>query len=363
MKDLEKELKKVEEKFSSISRPLREKEQKLQDLKPPTLNRGIRNICILIAFLGGIPILIELVDYGSLEDITTESLVAYSFVWLIWLFLYFSEMMDKKNLNKDIKELKEKKAEIQEIITNIETQIKTQKAKENAKKAKENAKKAEEFRMFLIGVKSEFDKNGDSTIDVIQHNNEFYKMLKFNQLKILEMEKSENRDFTKQFVKVSNFLVEKEKNLQEVFSRIEELNSISLVNKFKSNLIDQIQFYNVFRLNSLLMLSSFIDDDRITFYTIYEKFDKLGVWNTHLENQLLIKLDLLNTNLEKLISTMINMTEVLVDSINDLIMVTEENTDSLSDKLSSIESSLNTANLINSINTYQNYRMNKNLKS
>ena len=214
----------------------------------------------------------------------------------------------------------------------------------------------------IIELKLELDTDGDNTIDVIQHDNEFMKILKSNQEVILEMEKSENRDFTKQFVKLSNFLEEKEKNLQRVFSRIGEITERDYFDTFKSNLIEQIQFYNVLRLNSLQMISSFVDDDRITFYMVYEKFDKLGVWNTNFENQFLFKMDLLNSNIERLISEIRDMSDSINYSINELISITEENTFSLSDKLGEIGSKLDVSNLLNTINTYQNYKTNKRLR-
>ena len=211
-------------------------------------------------------------------------------------------------------------------------------------------------------IKSHLDSDNDNTIDIIQHDNEFMKILKSNQKVVLEFEKSENRDFTKQFVKLSSFLVEKESNLQKIYLRVSDINQLEFFENFKENLLNQIHFYNVLRINSLQMLSSFVDDDRITFYIIYEKFDKLGVWNTNFENQLLFKIDLLNSNINSLISEFNNMSDSINNSISELISITEENTSSLSKKLGEIGSKLDTSNILNTINTYQNYKTNKRLR-
>lgn len=210
--------------------------------------------------------------------------------------------------------------------------------------------------------KSSLDSDGDNTIDVIQHNNEFLKILKSNQEQILEMEKSENRDFTKQFVKLSNFLIEKEKNLQRVFQRIDEIDDLQSFEYLEENLIQQIQFYNVLRLNSLQMISSFVEDDRVTFYIIYEKFDRLSVWNTHFQNLSLLKLDVINSNINKLISEIRGMKSSITNSINELISITDEMNDSLNNQLESIGSKLDTGNMLNTINTYQNYKTNNRLR-
>lgn len=222
--------------------------------------------------------------------------------------------------------------------------------------------KNNQLTKLILDFSNELDKDGNDTIDVIQHDNEFMKILKSNQKEILEMEKSENRDFTKQFVKLSNFLIEKERNLQGFFKRISDITELERFDTFKTNLIEQIQFYNVLRLNSLQMISSFVENDRITFYVIYEKFDKLGVWNTNFENQFLSKMDLLNSNINSLISEISDMSYTINNSINELISITEENTSTLTDKLGEIGSKIDVSNMLNTINTYQNYKTNKKLK-
>ena len=110
------------------------------------------------------------------------------------------------------------------------------------------------------------------------------------------------------------------------------------------------------------MISSFIDDDRITFYMIYEKFDKLGVWNTNFENQFLFKMDVLNSNITSLVQEVRDMGDLINYSINELISITEENTSSLHNKLGDIGSKLDVSNLLNTVNTYQNYKTNQRLK-
>ena len=258
---------------------------------------------------------------------------------------------DRKVIKKKTLDLSTIRKEVQGqkiIIENIEQKL---------KQYKDN-----KLESLIIDFTKELDLNSDNTIDVIQHENEFYNLLKYNQSIILEMEKSENRDFTKQFVKLSNFLVEKEKNLQSIFKRISDIKEYENFEGFKSNLIDQIQFYNILRLNSLQMISSFIDDDRITFYMIYEKLDKLGVWNTNFENQFLFKMDLLNSNINRLISEIKDMSQSINSSISELIFITQENTSSVTNKLKQIGSKLDTSNLLNTINIYQNYKTNQKLK-
>lgn len=263
---------------------------------------------------------------------------------LIGLSIQFFLSIGRVLHESDIKKIKKEIQKQEEIIESIENN------------------KDEILGELKTNFIKELDSNKDTTIDVIQQDDEFMKILKSNQKLILEMEKSENRDFIKNFVKLSNFLVDKEKNLQSIFLRISDIKTLKQFNSFKPNFIEQIQFYNVMRLNSLQMISSFIDDDRITFYLIYEKFDRLGVWNTNFENQFLFKIDTLNSNIEGLIFEIKEMSNSINYSINDLISITEENTFSLSDKLKEIGSKLDVSNMLNTINTYQNYKTNKRLR-
>ena len=268
------------------------------------------------------------------------------------LFGFIGEFNLKKNI---------KKCEMD--YTNLMTEIQNQKViVENINK-KLSKNKDNKLELLINDFIKELDSDSNNTIDVIQHDNEFMKILKLKQKIIVKMDKSENRDFTKQFIKLSNFLIEKEKNLQRIFERIPEIDKLEKFDEFKLYLYEQIQFYNLLRINSLQMISSIIDDDRLTFFTIHENFDKLGVWNTNFENQFLSKMDILNSNIERLISEIIIMGSSINQSIDKLITITHENTSSLSDKLSEVGSKLDVSNMLSTINTYQNYKINKNTKS
>ena len=347
---LQSELNKVEGSIGA----LKHKQNKLQK-ELTSLNKKKDIIKILWSFPLGVVvfILFMAIFFIFTDDLIITFVACVTCVISILVIKYsLSKINGPKNRMKEIHSIWRKDKKELDSLNNKAKNI----------KAKLNTKKDNSLQSLIIELKSELDLNNDNTVDVIQHENEFYNLLKSNQSIILDMEKSENRDFTKQFVKLSNFLVEKEKNLQSIFKRISDIKEYENFEAFKSNLIDQIQFYNILRLNSLQMISSFIDDDRITFYMIYEKLDKLGVWNTNFENQFLIKMDLLNSNINRLISEIKDMSQSINSSISELIFITQENTDSVTNKLKEIGSKLETSNLLNTINTYQNYKTNQRLK-
>ena len=71
----------------------------------------------------------------------------------------------------------------------------------------------------------------------------------------------------------------------------------------------------------------------------------------------------LNEKIKDLISKIQNMGNEIQQSIGNLSYVTQKSQEQLSEKLTEINSSVKVGNLINSINTYQNYKSNKNTKS
>ena len=345
---LQSELKNIQESLKGLENKIRFTERKIWETKKWT---GFDAKSITYLFITGFILGLYLLIFSEDEDFRTAGFVlTFGCGMLSIVFGYprnkalKAEKALKSKLSKFKNELQNRNKKIEDI------------------KAKLNTKRDNTLQSLIAELKSELDLNSDDTIDVIQHENEFYNLLKSNQSIILEMEKSEGKDYTKQFVKLSNFLVEKEKNLQTIFKRISDIKEYESFEAFKSNLIDQIQFYNILRLNSLQMISSFIDDDRITFYMIYEKLDKLGVWNTNFENQFLFKMDLLNSNINRLISEIKDMSQSINNSISELIFITQENTDSVTNKLKQIGSKLDTSNLLSTINTYQNYKTNQRLK-
>ena len=346
IKELEVKFKKEEE----IMETLGSRRRNLENLinKQKREQNDPENILGKIFVYGGFVLGLLILVFGGLD----WGVISFPLIVVFGILLIFVNQLDKK---KDIEKNNSKLVQIKgnllkqnQIVESIKNELQT--------------KKDIKLDLLIVELKKELDSDNDNTIDIIQHDNEFMKILKSNQKVVLEFEKSENRDFTKQFVKLSSFLVEKESNLQKIYLRVSDINQLEFFENFKENLLNQIHFYNVLRINSLQMLSSFVDDDRITFYIIYEKFDKLGVWNTNFENQLLSKIDLLNSNINRLISEFNNMSDSIDNSVSELISITEENTSSLSKKLGEIGSKLDTSNILNTINTYQNYKTNKRLR-
>jgi hypothetical protein len=284
----------------------------------------------------------------------------FEWFWLLYIFLFLLfARLTLQSIRFIIAENKESK--YNKILNDIKYRVKNQEEvlKNINEKEVDNRKK---------DLFENLDVNKDGTIDVIQHKNEFIQLLKLHQVKILEFEKKENRNFIQQFVQLSKFQNEKKDNLQGLFSRTKDFSEIKDIEVFQNYLLDQIHFYNLIQLNAVQMLTSFINNDRITFYEIYDFFDNQGVFMSYHQRSHLILLGEINSNIESLVEEIRELNskmDDLNDTITKLVKLTEENiaiSESLSTELSKIDSSINVGNTINLINTYQNYRTNKLLR-
>lgn len=213
----------------------------------------------------------------------------------------------------------------------------------------------------------EFDTDGNGVVDVLE-NNDFSKLLKSKQKTLIEFEKSEGKSYVQNFIKLSRFLSDKSQNIQNLFETIKE-EGTNIPNSdyldFGGIIRNQIHTYNLMLISSLNMIISLNDDDRITFYEIYESFDKLNVFQSNHEKEVSMKLNNIENKLEDIIQSIHNMETSVCNELMTLQFISEdisETTKGLSRGLSEIKSSLNTNNILTGIQTYQLYKINKNTR-
>ena len=93
------------------------------------------------------------------------------------------------------------------------------------------------------------------------------------------------------------------------------------------------------------------------------KFDSLNIFDLKHEKDISNKLDNLEKGLNNLMGVIRKVGDEICDEIYSLSSITEEANKQLSNQLSEIDSTMKVGNLISTINTYQNYKINKNTKS
>jgi hypothetical protein len=216
------------------------------------------------------------------------------------------------------------------------------------------------FDVQKIETISNFDSNGDGSIDLI--DNEFDKLLIKNQKLVLEIDKN----YVHQFVKISNYIKTKKRNLQTIFESIRDTSNPSVLEERISLLCNQKNAYEQLVFHSINMIGSLISEDLITFYEIYESFDKLGIYNSNWENEISSKLSNIGDKLDELMESIYDMEKNIVEELSHLTYVTQESFNelntSVTKQLMEVESSLNFNNLLTGVQTYQLYKMNKNIK-
>jgi hypothetical protein len=208
----------------------------------------------------------------------------------------------------------------------------------------------------------QFDKDGNGLIDVIEDKDEFEKLLTKHQNSIIQRGKEFNQNYVHQFIKVNNYLKDKKINLQLMFDSIKGVDTPSELSQYVEFLEDEIHSYNLLLFNSLNLIVSLIENDQITFYNIYEKFDRLNIFTSNWEKEVSFKLSQINFNLNSLFNQINEMTIKIVNSINELTYVTEQSNRMVENRLMEIDSTIKTNNLLTLINTYQTYKVNKNTK-
>lgn len=230
-------------------------------------------------------------------------------------------------------------------------------------------KEQNDLQSDLDNIFKKFDKDSNGVIDLIEDNNEFNLLLKKHQKSIIEKGKEFNQNYTHQFIKVGNYIKQKRNNLQLIFDCVKQVQNQKDLGEYVEILEGEIHSYNLLLINSLNLIVSLIEDDQITFYDIYEKLDKLNIYNSNWENEISQKLTTinkgiseLNSNIREVMYEVRDMGNKIVSSIEDLSYITQETSKMLDNRLVEIDSSIKTNNLLTLINTYQTYQINKNTK-
>ena len=227
-----------------------------------------------------------------------------------------------------------------------------------------------------IQVKDTIDKkflNENNTLEIISSEN-YMKVLKESQTKIIKID----RDYIQKFVKIAGYLKSTEKNIFNIFKRIlydtfspkaktidlkefieegrlahvilaiKHVNKItgcglkesrSLILKNKSlierdgavnhfypndyglvleDLNQHIISYQGLVISSFKMIKSLDEDDMITFYEMYEVFDKLGIFDTQWQKSMLEKLGDLTSTVDDVSKSLKNVNSTIKNGLDNL---------------------------------------------
>jgi hypothetical protein len=205
------------------------------------------------------------------------------------------------------------------------------------------------------------DKNADGKADILD-SSDLMKLLTINQSKIINIDK----DFIHKIIRISNYLKQRDQNIQSIFSSLLKEESINNREELFGILKNQIHNYESLLFHSINMVVSISSNNLVAFYEIYETFDKLNVFNSNWENEVSDKLTNIGYKLDDLMYSIYNMEQNIVGELSNLTYVTqasfEELNRNVSQQLKEVESSINSNNLLTGIQAYQLYKIDKNIK-
>lgn len=203
-------------------------------------------------------------------------------------------------------------------------------------------------------IKSFFNKNMSNL-----EGKDYDLLLKKYQKKVVQID----RNYIKKFVKISNYLKTKKLNILSIYDSVKGSKTIKDFDLYEGFLKNEIYLFNLILFNSLKMIVSLIEDEMITFYEIYDMFDKLNIFDSNWEIEVSKKLDNIDNKLDELIISIDKMNMNLTLQLQQISLENVKTNMILNKELKSIKSSIDSNGLLHLISTYQLYKINKNTKS
>ncbi len=171
-------------------------------------------------------------------------------------------------------------------------------------------------------------------------------------------------------VKLTSYIKKQEKDIRDTLEgELEQLlisdsflpsknNSYEVVEKLKKHTEDYIKEYNLLVFHTLNMIGAVIKNDMVTFFEIHNMFDKMKLFYSDYELEMLKTSREQNKALKQKEKALQEGLMQLADSMESSIYGLQS---TIQDSLQEVNSSIGYNNLVTTINTYQNYKINKKL--
>ena len=159
---------------------------------------------------------------------------------------------------------------------------------------------------------------------------------------------------------------QKLKNKSGIETNLSQLTPQKSLSELISQFEDGVDNYSKINYYTLCMITSLLNDDKLTFVEIYEKFDESGVFNSSWENSMLDGIQSISKGIDGLTLSVYHMNKSISGKLDDLHYLTQSSFDglqsSINKELNNINSSVKFNNLLTGIQTYQMYKISKNTK-
>ena len=219
-------------------------------------------------------------------------------------------------------------------------------------------------------ILSEFDKDNNGKLDIIEGDNLLMDLIEENQSLIVSFDHS----LIKNLIKLNKLLITKKNNLSNIFEILKSVEHQNDLDDILPILRQGIENYQLLLIHSINMVVCIKEKNLIVYYELYETFDELGVFNSTWENEMSEKLSNIDLKLSNVISTLKeilfsfkSMEQSVTNKLDQLTYITKSSfkklNKSVNEELKSIRSGVQLNNLMTGIQTYQMYKINKNTKS
>lgn len=144
----------------------------------------------------------------------------------------------------------------------------------------------------VIPLNEIYDADNNNKLDIAETSN-IELIIKQKQTSIREIEHQENRNYLKDFSKINIFLDSFKKQIIDDYKDIQDFckieNNVTLTAaQLKIETFERdITLYKALMSSLVLMISNLVNDDLISFYKLYEIFDKLSVFESNYEKKVI----------------------------------------------------------------------------
>lgn len=289
-------------------------------------------------------------------------------------FLYFiGYKITKKEKDKILKEDQEKKINEQHAQNKI-IESKLIKVDKLASQLSEIQKikiiDISDFKKIIIdNEKSIIDKGGDKQLFSFMKLDSF--LQEFRE-RIISDQKGLNDGLNISSLKSRITEEAKRKDLEKIIENLEDVSArldgkktkgfdsnieklFELGNVMKPVMENQIKTMDYYRNMAVAMIVFYLNDKKIRYFEVYEAFEKLGVFDSTWQKNVLNKLDSIENRLAHISNQLTELNQNFISLV--------ESSQNVASELKEINSSIMTNNMLQAITAYQTWRINKNTKS
>ena len=194
----------------------------------------------------------------------------------------------------------------------------------------------------------------DFRLRIVDDKYELQESIDIDWLKSKIIEEFKRRDIEKVQENLEDITAKLESRKTKGFdANIDKL--FDLGNKVKPAMENQIKTMEYYKNMARAMIVFYLNDKKIRYFEIHEAFEKLGVFDSTWQKNVLNKLDSIETRLAQISNQL--------SELNTNFIYLVESSEHITSELKEINSTIITNNTLQAISAYQMWRINKNTKS